>query len=272
MLIFPPEWEKLWSGKDPFDQIFALEGQEYRNMDGRRTLRFELLGKSFFVKMYSGLGWKRIFKYLLTFRFLPVSRAYNEWRAVGELKNIGVETMTVVAYGERGSSPATRQSFLVTEDLAQTESLEDFCRDWSVSPPSPRLKRALIERVATMSRLLHNNGINHRDFYLCHFLLDVATGRDQVDPDNLHLYLIDLHRVQIHRQISFRRQLKDLAALYFSSLEAGLTTRDYWRFLRCYENSDLNTALRGNKKLIKKIIQRGGRLQQRFDRKFRRLS
>lgn len=269
MLILPPEWEKLWAGKDPFEQIFTLQGQEYRNMDGRRTLRFELFGESFFVKMYSGLGWPRIVKNLLTFRALPVTRAYNEWRAIGELENIGVETMTVVAYGERGKSPATRQSFLVTQDLVQTESLEDFCRDWPVTPPPHRLKRALIERVATMSRLLHRNGINHRDFYLCHFLLDIAKGRDLVDPDSFHLYLIDLHRVQVRRQINFRARLKDLAALYFSSLEIGLTFRDYCRFLRFYENRDLRTALGGNKKLIQKIMQRGERLQLRFDRKFR---
>ncbi|MBW6431841.1 lipopolysaccharide core heptose(I) kinase RfaP, partial [Patescibacteria group bacterium] len=193
----------------------------------------------------------------------------NEWCAIGALKNIGVDTMTVVAYGERGRSPASRQSFLVTEELVQTESLEDFCRDWAVNPPSPRLKRALIERVATMSRLLHHNGLNHRDFYLCHFLLDVAKGRDQVDPDNLHLYLIDLHRLQIRRQISSRARLKDLAALYFSSLEIGLTLRDYYRFLRRYENNDFRTVIRDNRQLIKKIMQRGDRLQLRFDRKFR---
>ncbi len=241
-------------------------------MDGRRTLRFELLGSSYFVKMYSGLGWWPIIARLLTFRSPPVTTARNEWQAIEALSQIGVETMTAVAYGERGSSPATRQSFLVTEDLVQTESLEEFCRNWPDNPPLPRLKRALIDRVATMSRRLHENGINHRDFYLCHFLLDIAKGRDQVDPENLHLYLIDLHRVQIRQRIGSRARFKDLAALYFSSLEIGLTTRDFYRFLRCYSSADLRSTLSENKMLLSKIVRRGEYLQRRFDRKFRNRS
>ena len=269
MLILPPEWEKLWADKDAFAQIFALQGQEYRNMDGRRTLRFELSGESYFVKMYCGLGWRRIIRNLLTFRALPITRAYNEWRAIGVLQEIGVETMTVVAYGERGISPACRQSFLVTRDLAQTESLEDFCRDWARQPPPLRLKRALIERIANMSHLLHTHGINHRDYYLCHFLLDVSNGRDAVDPDALHLYLIDLHRVQLRNRLPYRWRLKDLCALYFSSLEIGLTMRDYYRFLRRYYGISLREVLNQHEKLLSDIVQRGTYLQKRFDRKFR---
>lgn len=270
MLILPPEWEKLWAGQDPFEQIFALEGQEFRNMDGRRTLCFELLGRSYFVKMYSGLGWRSILKSLLTLRLPPVSTARNEWLAIKALTALGIETMTAVAYGERGRSPASRQSFLVTKNLEQTESLEDFCRNWSQNPPSVGLKRALIARVARMSRVLHENGMNHRDYYLCHFLLDVSAGSDQVDPDNFRLYLIDLHRVQMRRHISSRARLKDLAALYFSSLETGLTTRDYYRFLRRYNSADLRPILTINKQLVVKIMQRGERLKLRFDRKFRK--
>uniref|UniRef100_UPI003AF9562D lipopolysaccharide kinase InaA family protein n=1 Tax=Thiolapillus sp. TaxID=2017437 RepID=UPI003AF9562D len=32
-------------------------------------------------------------------------------------------------------------------------------------------KQRLIARVAAMTRRLHQNGINHRDLYICHFLL-----------------------------------------------------------------------------------------------------
>lgn len=269
MLILPPEWEKLWQGRDPFDQIFALQGQEYRNMDGRRTLRFELLGRSYFVKMYSGLGWRPIFKSLLTLRMPPVSTARNEWLAIKALSELGIETMTTVAYGERGWSPARRQSFLVTQDLVQTESLEDFCRNWAQTTPTTRLKRALIARVAQMSRALHENGMNHRDFYLCHFLLDVSAGYDQIDPDNLKLYLIDLHRVQIRHKISYRRRLKDLAALYFSSLEIGLSLRDCYRFMCSYSGTSLRQTLRGNLGLWRETAHRADKLMKRYNRKYR---
>ena len=32
------------------------------------------------------------------------------------------------------------------------------------------LKRVLVQRIATIARTLHGAGMNHRDFYLCHFL------------------------------------------------------------------------------------------------------
>ncbi|MST95428.1 MAG: hypothetical protein EXS33_09225 [Pedosphaera sp.] len=33
------------------------------------------------------------------------------------------------------------------------------------------LKRALLEKIAALARTLHEGGVNHRDFYLCHFLV-----------------------------------------------------------------------------------------------------
>jgi heptose I phosphotransferase len=46
--------------------------------------------------------------------------------AYERLTELGVDTMRAVAYGERGSNPARRQSFMITEELAPTISLEDF--------------------------------------------------------------------------------------------------------------------------------------------------
>ena len=72
----------------------------------------------------------------------------------------------LVTYGERGINPARRESFVITEALEETESLEDFCADWETRPPAQRealrLKRALIHRVAGMARRMHANGIKFR--------------------------------------------------------------------------------------------------------------
>ncbi|MBN2645356.1 MAG: lipopolysaccharide core heptose(I) kinase RfaP [Desulfuromonadaceae bacterium] len=266
MLILPEQWKELWRGSDPFEQVFALQGEEFRNMDGRRTLRFELLGRSYFVKMYRGLGWGRILRSLLSFRRPPVLSAYNEWLAIQVLSKLGVETMTIVGYGEEGRSPASRRSFLITEDLRSTESLEDFCRNWPQNPPPVRLKRALIRRLAEVSRLLHDHGINHRDYYLCHFLLDVAAGREQVDADHFHLHLIDLHRVQFRKRVPRRWRIKDLASLYFSALEIGLTRRDCYRFMKEYQQQPLREIV--GDRLWSTIVEKAKKLQQRFYRKY----
>jgi len=232
---------------DTFDYLMQLDGEMFRDIDNRRTLRFTLNDRRYFLKAHYGVGWKEIIKNLLTLR-LPVLGARNEWRAIQRLSQMGVETMTLVAYGERGFNPANRQSFVITEALEETESLEDFCAVWETNPPASesqlRLKRALIDRVATIARRMHTSGINHRDFYLCHFLLDVSAEVSGGSPGALRLSLIDLHRVQIRKRTPMRWVVKDIGGLYFSSMRIGLTRRDLYRFMKVYRETTLRTTLR----------------------------
>jgi len=117
----------------------------------------------------------------------------------------------------------------LTEDLGDITSLEDLCADWSTSPPDAHFKRRLIIAAAKLAKTIHVAGVNHRDFYLCHLCLD------KQDADNINLYLIDLHRVLIHQTPSMQANMKDIAALYFSSMGLGFTTRDYLRFKHYYQ-------------------------------------
>ena len=239
----------LPAGVDPFDYIMQLDGEVYRDVARRRTLRFELGGKRYFLKAHYGVGWKEIFKNLLQLK-LPVLGARNEWLAIQRLEQLGVQTMTLVGHGERGRNPATRQSFVITEALEETESLEDFCGAWETDPPASRaairLKRELIDRIARVSRTLHTHGINHRDYYICHFLLDVSSDVLSVPPSALRLSLIDLHRVQLRKRTPQRWIVKDVGGLYFSAMRIGLTRRDVYRFMRVYRDQPLRTTLAGD--------------------------
>jgi len=229
-LILAEPFKSLWAGKDAFAEVEALQGQVYRELEGRRTLRTEVAGRGYFVKIHRGVGWGEIAKNLLSAK-LPVLGAAQEWIAVQRLHDAGVPTMTTVAYGSRGANPARQHSFIITEELAPTVSLEDFSLDWLQSPPAPTLKRALIAEVAKMTGTLHRAGINHRDCYICHFLLH--TDRPVTSGD-FRLSLIDLHRAQSRRAVPRRWRNKDLAGLYFSALNIGLTSRDKLRFLKGY--------------------------------------
>src|SRR5690606_13224983 len=112
----------------------------------------------------------------------PVTGARNEYEAIRALERLGIDTLAVAGYGLRGANPAHQLSFLVTDELTAIESLEDYCRRWPQQAPPPLLKWRLLARVADISRTLHGAGINHRDYYLCHFLLDV---RESVTVDNI---------------------------------------------------------------------------------------
>ena len=237
-----------------FDQLMDMEGEMFREMprEGRRTLRFACGGRSYFIKIHRGVGWREIFKNLFSLR-LPILGARNEWQAIEKLGELGIPTTPLVACGERGANPARRESFVLTRDLGKTISLEDLCKDWQQTPPPVRLKRSLIRETARIARIMHGNGMNHRDFYICHFLLDL---HQDVDVDNPLLHLIDLHRVQIRSKTPSRWIVKDIGGLYFSALDAGLTRNDVYRFLREYYQQPLRDILNNKAAMLNEFTER----------------
>ncbi|MGE6527605.1 lipopolysaccharide core heptose(I) kinase RfaP [Pseudomonas sp. NPDC077382] len=263
-LILAEPFKSLWAGRDAFAEVEKLQGEIFRELEGRRTLRTEVGGRGYFVKIHRGIGWGEIVKNLTTAK-LPVLGAGQEWRAIQRLHEVGVPTMTAVAYGERGSNPATQHSFIVTEELAPTVSLEDFSADWSQNPPEPQLKRALIAEVAGMTGTMHRAGVNHRDCYICHFLLHTDKP---VTAENFRLSLIDLHRAQVRSTTPRRWRDKDLAGLYFSALDIGLTRCDKLRFLKGYFREPLRDVLRDEAALLAWLAAKAARLQTRYNRKY----
>ena len=227
-------------GADPVDI--------YRDKEGRRTLRVHLGERSFFLKSHAGVGWLEICKNLMQLR-LPVTGAAREYRAVRRLQSIDVDTLTVAAYASKGRNPATIASMILTDDLLHTVSLEDYCADWAGKPPPFSIRKRLLLKLADTARRMHGAGINHRDFYICHFHLDEAS----LEQDTLRCYLIDLHRAQLRRQVPFRWRVKDLAGLYFSAMDCGLSQRDLLRFMHHYTEGGLRVALDENAGLWRKV-------------------
>lgn len=228
-LQLPAELAQHLPPGDGFDQVMRLQGEVFRDVPGRHTIRVQLGQHAYFVKQHFGVGWREIFKNLFSLR-LPILSAVTEWRAIQRMGQIGIATTPAVAFGERGDSPASLQSFLVTADLGDIVSLETLCASWPQQPPEPRFKRRLIQAVAEVVRTLHGHSMNHRDLYICHLCLDLP----KLAQDEVCLYLIDLHRVGMHKALPISARMKDLAALYFSAMDIGLTRRDYLRFLRAY--------------------------------------
>lgn len=226
-------------GRDVFAQVMQLNGDNFRDVPGRKTIRVTLGGQSYFIKQHFGVGWGEIFKNLLSFKW-PIVSASTEKQAIEKLGSIGIATTPLAGFGSRGCSPASMQSFLITRDLGNIISLEDLALQWAINPPGADFKRRLLLAVARLAGRLHDSGLNHRDFYICHICLDL----DQLQQDNIHLYLIDLHRMGIRETIGPRDRMKDMAALYFSAMGAGLSPRDYLRFLRVYRGKSLRRVWR----------------------------
>ena len=252
----------LWAGQDAFVAIEQLQGELYRELESRRTLRTEVADRGYFVKIHRGIGWAEIFKNWLTAK-APVLGAEQELIALERLQQHNIATMTVVGFAKRGINPAHQQSFIITEELAPTISLEDYSLEWCTQPPEPALKRALIKRVAQMVGAMHRAGVNHRDCYICHFLLHT----DQpISADSFELSMIDLHRAQTRQQTPKRWRDKDLAALYFSALDIGLTRRDKLRFLHEYFQKPLREILRDETVLLAWLEYKAAKLYARKKR------
>lgn len=261
-LILDPEIKKNFTAqKNLFDQIMSLRGEVFRELENRRTQRIQLDGKNYFLKQHFGVGWKEVFKNLFQLR-LPVTSAKNEWLAIQKLEKLNIPTLSMVGYGCQGFNPATQKSFLMTRELPQFITLEDLGKQWQNQPPTFFLKLKLIKEVARIARLLHENGINHRDFYICHFLLDLIEY-----PNSIKIYLIDLHRAQIRSRTPTRWIIKDLAGLYFSSKDIGLTQRDLWRFMKYYRNQSLREIFNKETTFWWKVKKRGDELYRQHANK-----
>jgi heptose I phosphotransferase len=264
MMEVSPDPGKYFKGAGAFDEILNLQGKVYRRHKNRTTLRFVLEGRGYFIKIHRRIGWGEILKNIFSLK-CPVVSARNELNAINKCGELGVDTMKIAGFGERGFPPVWLESFLITEELENTISLEEFCRDWKNNTPDFRLKTAIIRKVAGIARTLHRNGVNHRDFYICHFLLDLKSNPSS-SPFNL--YLIDLHRVQIRKHTPRRWVIKDLSGLFFSSMDIGLTKRDLFRFMKAYSGKPLRSIFKEDLYFWRQVLDRAVKL---YKKDFKRL-
>jgi heptose I phosphotransferase len=254
ILELNPELKQYFSQEPAiFAAIMQLKGEVFRSVKERETLRFVVNGKVYFIKKHFGIRVKDILKSLLRLQ-LPVLGAKTEWLAIKKLTSLGIPTMVLAGYGQCGSNPLRRQSFVITEELQNTYGLRDIAAEWYERPLSFKLKLAIIAELARIARVMHTNGINHCDFYLAHFL---------ADKKNLtKLYVIDLHRAQIHKKLTERWKVKDIAALYFSAKPANLTKRDLLRFISIYFAQSWQLAVKQQRHFLKKVAKRAEKFHE----------
>jgi heptose I phosphotransferase len=251
--------------ENAFDWLMNVEGKVHRAVKNRRTVEIELGGRRYFVKTHRGAGWREVFKNLLYGR-APIVSAEPEWLAIPALNRAGVMTPAVAGKGLRGRAPARLESFVVMEALDGMVSLEDLARDWRGLEGGRRtqLKRALLDRIAAIARRMHGAGMNHRDFYLCHFLVRDRDWSKWKAGEELQLVLIDLHRVQTRERVPERWLVKDLGGLLFSAFDAGLTRRDLLRFIAAYRQRPWREVLAREGKLWRQAAKNAARLYRPF--------
>jgi len=263
MIELKEPFSTVWLGKDVFEEVRKLQGEVFRALETRRTIRFEMAGKSYFLKWHQGTTIKEVLKNLVQIK-MPVLGADREWKAIHTLRDAGVDTMQGVGFGEKGVNPLTRISFIITEDLDPSVSLREYCADWKINHPNVKTKRMILKRVADITRKMHGTGINHRDCYLDHFLLRLPFSGKEED---LKISIIDLHRAQFWQKMPERWRNKDLIGLYFSSMDIGLNQRDVYRFMKVYFNRKLRDIMYSEVALLTKASAEAVRIKERTMRR-----
>ena len=115
-----------------------------------------------------------------------------------------------------------------------------------------------------MVRKMHAGGVNHRDCYICHFLLHLPFSCENKPK----LSLIDLHRAQIRRSVPTRWRNKDIVALYYSCMNMGLNAKDYIRFVRIYfDGQDIKNILSEEREFFLTLDSKVSRIAERTRRK-----
>jgi heptose I phosphotransferase len=244
---------------DQFDAILRLNGETFREQKNRRTFRSTIGGRSYFVKIHGPTSWREILKNASRGRW-PVLTAKPEMNAIRQLEKLGIQTVRAAGFGCRGRFPHALESFIITEELHDMIHLSELPELISHSTipaaQSFHLKRQITLELARISRILHTNGLNHRDYYLNHFMLKNREWSQWRRDDNVTLHLIDLHRMQIRTRTPRRWAIKDISGLLFSAFDASLTTTDCVRFLNQYWNEDWRARWRQSQSWRAQVLRR----------------
>ena len=263
MMFVRADLYPLFSTEQSVGDFMNIDGEVVKHVvKSRRISRFERHGHEFYMKCHYGVGWGEILKNLLTLR-LPVTSARNEWQALNALKQLGIDSMEVAAYGSEGWSPASKQSFIITDALTETQDVEQWLAALGAAARSRAQlcsKRRILLAIGRLAGKLHGNGINHRDFYLCHFRLRPTELAGLQSDEQPRLYLMDLHRAQIRRRVPLRWLVKDLSGLLYSGMYSPhylpLTLRDYLRMVEAYCGIPWRQCLRQRRRLWEKVLRR----------------
>lgn len=262
MIELSPDLHEKFGGS--FDAVMRLDGEIYRAKEGRRTLAFRHDGQEYFAKIHGGVGWKEIFKNLFSLK-LPALDASREWQAVRLLEDCGVDTVEVVGKGVRGWNPARRESFVLMRALEERIEVEDFLKDPGglTGVAATQLRRAIIRKVAETARKMHAAGMNHRDFYLCHFHLLERDWSGWVRGEEFRLPVLDLHRAQLRDRVPRRWLVKDLGALLYSLRDCEWTDRDLVAFLQIYLGREWKESLGREAGLWRAVVRKANGFQRR---------
>lgn len=244
MVIDPPFRDRLMRAKlDDVGRVLSTMGDFLaawsRTTDAVRVDLPDGEG-AFFVKRYHYPRWKNRLRGMLRGTLFKSSRAKSEYRTLMLMRQLGIQAVRPVAFGERRVGRFLKSCFLITEAVPAAMSLVTFIKTFSKHRATPLARRARVEVLTSLARQvrrMHEAGFVHRDLFWRNVLIRPL-------PDHrFEFYFLDAS-VGKRIRLAPRRQdsiAHDIAAM--SALAPEFCSKaDQLRFLLEYLDTDRLTA------------------------------
>lgn len=206
--------EKLWGlDGEPIKKILKQRGTErvfLKTADGGNIEAY--------IKRYSKAPAKEIIKQVFSCKFHSFD-AVHEWNALRAFHRAGLNTMIPVAVADLKDGRSCNLTLGITGYVKAEELFKNF------TPGDRPRKKALIGKIAELAGKMHAAGFGHQDFYLVHIFVKVE------EDDNI--YLIDLQRLIMQKNLHRRWRVKDLGQLLFAA-HPWVSDMDIRRFWMTY--------------------------------------
>jgi len=167
------------------------------------------------------------------------------------LKEAGINTPKTIAAGEQWGMFFEKRSFIITEKIPGSKSLEQRLPDCFEQPATRenlKQRKEFITQLVRFVRKFHATKYRHKDLYLCHIFQN----------ENGEFSLIDLARAFKPGLFGERFRIKDISQLYYSAPAKNFSKMDRLRFYLTYSGHSRLT--KKDKIIISKIKKRAKRM------------
>jgi len=165
-----------------------------------------------FIKRYHYPQWRRRIRGMFRGTFLKMSRARSEYRALRLMRQLGIQGVRPIAYGERRVCHFLKSCFLITEAVPDAMPLSAFIMTFGkhrASARAVRFRREILLTLARQVRHMHDAGFVHRDLFWRNVLIRPMPG------DRFEFYFLDASVGRRIRLLQRRRDsiVGDIAAM-----------------------------------------------------------
>ncbi len=207
-----------------------------------------IIDDAYIVKQYTYLTRRdRLWAWLV----LPP--AEMEAHRARRVATLDIPTVVPEATGTASDGFLPTASYVVVRKISGARDLEAIFED---EPPVER-RRALIEKLALLTRQIHDAAVDQYDYNPSNFLV--------LQDDSLRL--IDMGRVNFHVELTRHQVIENLARLLRAARRLGVSPADCLRFLRTYTGED--RLCHESRRLARSVAGRSEDLLSKRDRKIR---